>query len=72
MEAIIVQNEKEIAIFAPRVLTCVYYSAKTKIHIDMKRQKQIYDAPSIQVVEMKMEAVVCGSGEGKDPWENDD
>lgn len=46
--------------------------AKTKNHIDMKRQKELYSAPTIRVVEMKMEAVVCGSGEGKNPWEEDD
>jgi len=36
------------------------------------KEKEIYVAPTIEVVEVNVEGVVCASGEGKSPWEIDD
>ncbi len=37
----------------------------------MESAKRAYEAPTINVVEMKTEGIVCASGEGRDPWDED-
>lgn len=35
----------------------------------MKEEKMNYAPPSLEVLEVKFEGVVCASGEDRDPWE---
>ena len=40
-----------------------------------EKKKDLYEAPVIQVLELKQEGVICASpstGETRDPWDNDD
>jgi hypothetical protein len=34
--------------------------------------KELYYSPTTQIVEVKTESIICGSGEGRNPWEEDD
>ena len=40
--------------------------------MEKKTLKQLYEAPAMEIVEAKYSSVICASGEGKDPWEEDD
>ena len=37
-----------------------------------EKKKELYEAPVIQVLELKQEGVLCASGEQRDVWDNDD
>lgn len=34
--------------------------------MEKKTRKEMYASPAIQIVEMKVEGIVCGSGSGED------
>ena len=37
-----------------------------------EKEKERYEAPVIQVLELKQEGVLCASGEPRDAWDTDD
>ena len=40
--------------------------------MEIKNNKELYEAPSVQMFEVKTEGVICASGGNYPEWEEDD